>query len=297
MDQPEDPFASLAGEMLSLEQLDETTFRSEHSHDNTRGTIFGGQFLAQALLAAQRTVSGWPANSASAYFLRPGGFDAPIDYEVERVRDGRSFANRRVVARQSGKAIFDMLCSFHAAEPGPAHQEADVAGVPDADDVPDLKDFLRAHADQLPKEEVKIYLGPLPVQFRFVDPGRTFHLHGEPQARRDVWLRFPAAARIGDEALHQALLAFLSDFLIGTVANDPHSPPFPRQVPVSTLSHGMTFHRSARVDEWMLYRIDSPYAGEGIGFTRGLMFDWERRLVASFDQEVVMRWGQDRAEG
>jgi acyl-CoA thioesterase-2 len=284
-----DPYAFLAEGMLRLGQTGPATFRSEHRHDNSMGAIYGGQFLGQALFAASRTTPGWPAHSCSAYFLRPGKFDAPIDYEVESVRDGRSFANRRVVARQSGKVLFDMLCSFHEAEAGPSHQAVDTAGLPSPEDLPDLQDYLRANCDRIPQKEIAAYLMPLPVQFRLIKPERTFHLDGKPEAHRDFWMRFLPAARIEDATLHEPLIAFVSDFWLGTVANDLHSPPYPARVPVFTVGHTIAFHGRARADDWLLYRVESPFAGEGLGYTRGLLFDRGGRLVASTTQEVLMR--------
>jgi acyl-CoA thioesterase-2 len=282
------PHASLAEDILRLEQTGPTSFRSEHRHDNSTGTIFGGQFLAQALLAAQRTAPHRPANSCGAYFLRPGGFEAPVDYEVEAVRDGRTFANRRVVARQGGKALFDMLCSFRAPGEGHGHQAVDCGGLPGPEDLPDLQDFLRANEDRIPPQEVTSYLQPLPVQFRLIEPERSFHLAGKPAARRDFWMRFPAAEAIEDIREHQPLIAFVSDFWIGPVANELRSPPFPKRVPVLTVSHSIAFQGPARADDWLLYRVESPFAAEGLGFTRGLLFNRQGRLVASTTQEVLM---------
>lgn len=286
-----DPYASLAEDTLRLEQVGPATFRSEHRHDNTRGAIFGGQFLGQALLAAARTAPAWPANSCCAYFMRPGGLELPIDYEVEITRDGRSFANRRVVARQADNVLFDMLCSFHRPETGPSHQAALPPGLPRPEDLPDLQDYLRANSDRIPQQEVAPYFGPLPVQFRLIDPDRAFHLDGRPASHRDFWMRFAPAARIDDMALHQPLLAFISDFWLGPVANELHSPPYPARVPVLTLSHTIAFHRPARADDWLLFRVESPFAADGLGSTRGLMFDREGRLILSATQEVLMRRG------
>lgn len=293
----DDPFASLAEDTLRLERVGETIFRSEHRHDNSLGFVFGGQFLAQALVAARQTTPGWPAHSCSAYFLRPGRIDTPIDYEVEIVRDGRSFANRRIVATQSGKVLFDILCAFHAAEPGPGHQSADISGLPVPEDLPDLQDYLRANAARIPHGEISHYYNPLPVQFRLIDADRVFHLTGRPEARRDYWMRLPSARRIEDIDRHQALIAFVSDFWLGPVANELHGPPFPLRYPVQTVSHAIAFHAPARADEWLLYRAESPFAGEGLGYTRGLLFDRSGRLIASATQEVSMRWGSQPATG
>jgi acyl-CoA thioesterase II len=285
----EKPYDSLAEDILRLERTGAGIFRSEHQHDNSLGAIFGGQFLAQALRAASLTAAGWPAHSCSAYFLRPGGLEDPIDYHVESVRDGRRFANRRVVARQSGKLLLDMLCSLHSgAGSGPRHQAVDTDSLPGPETLPDLKEYLRANNDRIPAQDVASYFLPLPVEFRLINPERTFHLDGKPEARRDFWIRFPSASRVADPALHQALIALVSDFWLGPVAHALRGPPYPTRFPVVTVSHGMAFHGLARADDWLLYRIESPFAGDGLGFTRGLLFDREGRLVASITQEVLM---------
>jgi acyl-CoA thioesterase II len=284
------PYASLAEDILRLEQTGPGTFRSEHRHDNSTGVIFGGQFLAQALLAASRTMSGWPAHSCSAYFLRPGRFDAPIDYQVESVRDGRSFANRRVVARQSDKVLFDMLCSLHpGVESGIRHQAVDNGGLPGPESLPDLRDYLRENSDRIPAQDVASYFQPLPIEFRLINPERTFHLHGKPEARRDFWMRFLPASSISDLSLHLPLIAFVSDFWLGPVANELHAPPYPARHPMVTVSHSVAFLGAARANDWLLYRVESPYAAGELGLTRGLLFDREGKLIASTSQEVLMR--------
>jgi acyl-CoA thioesterase-2 len=284
-----DPFAGLALSMLQLERIDETTFRSSHAHDNSTGAVFGGQYLAQALAAAGQTVPGWPANSCSAYFLRPGGLEAPIDYAVESVRDGRTFANRRVTARQAGKVLFDMICSFHAAETGPSHQTDLPPGLPQPEDLPDIQDYLRANAHRIPLDEVRSFFTPLPMQFRAINPDRTFHLDGAPAPRRDFWMRFPPAEAVADIVHHRPLIAFVSDFWLGTVVNELHHPPYPARYPVFTSSHPIAFHADARAEDWLFYRIESPWAGEGLGYTRGLLYDRNGRLIVSTTQEVAIR--------
>ena len=288
MQSPDDPFAALAEDTLTLDRLGPTTFRSDHRQDNSQGVVFGGQFLAQALLAAGETAHGWAANSLSAYFLRACSVDAPIDYEVEPVRDGRSFANRRVVARQGGRALFDMLCSFHVPGDPRSHQGVDIAGLPQPEDLPELQDYLLSRSDRIARADVASYFNPLPVQFRLIDPDVTFHLSGDPVPRRNFWMRLPSAGRIADSARHRPLIAFVSDFWLGPVAQELFSPPFPHRAPVVTTSHTIAFHGPARADDWLLYRVESPFSGEGLGFTRGLLFDRQGRLVCSTTQEVVM---------
>jgi len=283
-----DPLATLAADTLDLERLGETHFRSHMARDNSQGTVFGGQFLGQALHAARQTAPDWAAHSCSAYFLRPGATNMPIDYEVEVVRDGRNFANRRVVARQRGKALFDMLCAFHAPGVGPSHCIEAPKDVPAPEDLPDIQDWLRANGDRIPLEEVDSYFQPLPIQFRLLDAARVYHLEGEPEPKRGYWIRLPSAAGVPDIADHLPLIAMASDFFVGPVATAPFTPPYPRRMPVSTVSHQMTFHSPARADEWLLYLVESPWAGEGMGLTRGILFDRAGALVATVVQEVVI---------
>lgn len=282
------PFSELAADLLSLSPVGPNRYRSGYLHDNTMGVVFGGQFLAQALRAAQNTVSAWPAHNCSGHFLRPGATDAPVEYAVEAVRDSRSFATRRVVAWQSGKALFDGYCSFHAPGAGMAHQMSPETEVPPPEAVPDVREYLRANSDRIPREEVTGFFQPQAVEFRMIDPDRMFHLAGTPEPRRRVWLRLPSAEKVSDGRPQECLIAFLSDFLLGSVATALHSPPFPRRVPVSTATHTICFHAPARADEWLYYELDSPWAGGGLGLTRGLLYDRAGTLVASTVQEVVM---------
>ena len=280
--------ATLAADMLRLERVGETTFRTAMARDNSQGTVFGGQFLGQALQAARLTAPQWPAHSCSAYFMRPGATGVPIDYEVEVVRDGRTFANRRIVARQAGKALFDMLCAFHAPGEGIAHSLPPPEGLPEPEELPDIQDYLRASADRIPLEEVESYFQPLPVQFRLIDADRAYHLEGEPEAKRAYWMRIPSAEGVPDIADHPPLIAMASDFFVGPVATALVSPPYPRRTPVSTISHAMTFHAPARADGWLLYLCESPCAGAGLGLTRGLLYDRGGTLVATVMQEVAI---------
>jgi acyl-CoA thioesterase II len=282
-----------ARELLDLEQIAERRFRSVYAQGNYQDAIFGGQALGQALAAAQRTVSEWLPHTCTGYFLRFGTMAEPIDYEVERVRDGRRFAARRVLASQSGKAIFDLLCSFHDVEPGFAHQHTDESQVPLPETLPPLLDFVRAHIDRLPKQIVdrhEQFHDSFPVELRLVDPDGVFF--GAPNILpRAYWLRMPSAAGIENASEHRCLLAFMSDYWLASVAAAPHrSPTFAgNDLAVASLNHSIWFHGPVRADEWLLYRTDSPWAGEGRGMARGLIYDRRGRLVASVVQEVSLR--------
>jgi acyl-CoA thioesterase-2 len=286
---PSDIEPITARRLLDLERIAPTRFRSRHSQRNHGGTLFGGQAIAQALIAASTTVVGWPAHSLHAYFLRGAADDVPVEYEVARLRDGRRFATRRVSAIQNGRLIFEMLCSFHDAEPGFEHRFEPPSNIPGPDGLARLSDFVRAQADRLPESVVGTYGAAFPLELGLVDPEACFFsLLGEP--RRSYWVRMPSAAEIDDAAAHRSLLAFLSDYWLVGVAIAQHALPTNRAtLSISSIDHAVWFHRPARADDWLLYVTDSPSAGAGLGYARGLLFDRAGTLVASTAQEAVFR--------
>jgi acyl-CoA thioesterase-2 len=278
-----------AVELLALEQIGERRFRAVHNLDNGRGANFGGQPLVQGLAAARRTVGGWPAHSVTGTFLRAGATALPVDYEVEAVRDGRRFAARRVLARQDGKPIFDMLCSFHDPGDGPGHQYGEAPSVPAPETLISLADFARTNADRLPPEMVALYTQPFPIELRLLDPEEILFAQRRTP-RHDYWFRIPSAAGIGDPLDHQCLLAFLSDFWLAGTAGALHfrSSEITR-IAVVTLNHSLWFHHPVRADQWLLYHTESPWTGNGRGLVRGLIYDESGRLTATTVQEVSVR--------
>jgi acyl-CoA thioesterase-2 len=274
--------------LLDLEELEVNIFRGTN-RDIGSGRVFGGQVLAQALVAAGRTVEGGRvAHSLHSYFILPGDLAAPIVYFVERLRDGKSFTTRRVTAIQHGRAIFEMSASFQHPEGGIAHQ-APPPSVPPADSLaPDLE-RVRALAGRIPERLRAIFTEDRPFDVRTVrapDPLR-------PAAQdpvKHVWLRTVGDVASSDVLAHQALLAYASDYgLLGT-ALLPHALTF--QTPglqAATLDHAIWFHRPFRADEWLLYASDSPSAGGARGFARGSIFTAAGTLVASVAQEGLVR--------
>ena len=283
------PNATFARAILYLEQTGPTSARSPRQYDNSVGAVFGGQFLAQALAAARMTVDAWPIHSCNAHFIRAGLSALPIDYEIDLSRDGRSFASRRVLASQQGKPVFDMLCSFHAGEHGPEHQMDAPTELPDPESLPWVRDFVIEHADRMPPGCVEVFSEPFPVEMRLFDAAADFHFDGPPGMIRKLWFRMPSAAEIEDVGAHQCLLGFMSDYWLGSGSMIPHVPPWPERYPVTTLNHSLWIHAPARVDDWLLFTIDTPWAGRGRGFARGLIHDRAGRLIASAAQEVVLR--------
>jgi acyl-CoA thioesterase II len=272
--------------LLDLERLELNLFRGQNRDIGT-GRVFGGQVLAQALVAAGRTVEGRRAHSLHGYFMLPGDVRTPIVYQVDRIRDGRSFTTRRVLAIQEGREIFSMLCSFHADEEGIEHGAA-LPAVPPPEELPRELDLVRAMADRIPEHLRAVYTQDRPIDFRPVDPVDPF----EPERRDPVkHLWFRAEGTMPEEPiLHQAVLAYASDYGLLATAVLPHRLSFMmRRVQAASLDHAVFFHRPFQVDDWLLYAMDSPAAYGARGFTRGTIFTRDGSVVASTVQEGLLR--------
>jgi acyl-CoA thioesterase-2 len=283
------PVLARVVELLELERLEDNLFRGQ-SHDIGSPQVFGGQILGQALSAAHRTVDDRAPHSLHAYFLRPGDFNRPVVYQVERSRDGRSYSNRRVVALQHGRPILNLAASFKAGEDGPSHQ-VEMPEVPGPDGLAGLVEINASMLDKVPEKMRRFLAHEPPFEFRPVEAPQII----DPSAReprKHLWMR--AWSRLPDDPqIHRTLLAYVSDYeLLGT-ATLPHELPFGRRtIQMASLDHGMWFHRPFRVDDWLLYSFDSPSAGDGRGFSRGQIFTRDGTLVASTVQEGVIRvWG------
>ncbi|MCK0206527.1 acyl-CoA thioesterase II [Starkeya koreensis] len=276
--------AELVG-LLDLEPLEENLFRGSNPPESWpfRTRVFGGQVLAQALVAAQRTV-GLAAHSMHAYFLLGGDPAVPIVYEVERVRDGRSFATRRTVAIQHGRPIFIMSVSFHREEPGLEHQlDLDMA-VPSPEEVPGIGDLPDDARARLPQPVLDYWMRPRPIELKPVGLG-------EPRTApcRAVWFR--AAGALPDDAgLHRAVLAYASDMTLLESTTLVHGASVLGQnIQAASLDHALWLHRPFRADDWLLYMQDSPSASGARGLARGLVYNRAGRLVASVAQEGLIR--------
>ena len=272
--------------VMTLERLEMNLFRGE-SRDIGSPQVFGGQVLGQALVAATATAEDRVAHSLHAYFLRRGDFNAPIVYEVDRALDGKHFSSRRVVAIQHGRQIFNMSASFQSPEAGLDHQ-IPMPKVPLPESLQDIESHYREFADKLPAAARRVLEQKRPFEFRPVEPIES--LRREKSAPlKHIWFR--AVDRLpDDEALHRSLLAYVSDFHLLDTALRPHGVSLisPTLV-IASIDHAMWFHRSVRVDDWLLYAIDSPSASGARGFTRGSVFARDGRLVASASQEGLIR--------
>lgn len=274
-------------QLIDLEQIEQDIYRGRN-RDIGSGRVFGGQVLAQALVAARRTIEQErDAHSLHGYFILPGDLAAPIVYFVDRLRDGKSFTTRQVTAIQHGRAIFNLSASFQVRETGPEHQ-LDMPDVPDPESLTPELDRIREVADRIPEPLRSVLTQDRPIDFRPVQDTDPFRAKPGPPVRH-VWLR--AVGELPDDLLsHQAVLAYASDYgLLGT-ALQPHGLTIrSRGLQVASLDHALWFHRPFRVDDWMLYVTDSPAGAGARGFTRGTIFTRDGRLVASVAQEGLMR--------
>jgi acyl-CoA thioesterase-2 len=273
--------------ILELERIEDNIFRGEGRASGQR-SIFGGLVAAQALMAASRTVDAErPVHSLHSYFLRPGDFSVPIVYDVDRIRDGKSFATRRVRAIQHGRAIFSLAASFQVEEEGVNHQ-AEMPEVPGPEGLPTDREQREAFAHRIPEQFRAAFLSERPVEVRAVSPANPFE--AEPQAPvRQAWFRLSDRAE-ADEAMRRAILAFASDFgLLGT-AMLPHGINFFQpHVQSASIDHAMWFHASFDPSEWLLYHCHSPFAGGARGMNFGSIYTADGRLVASVAQEGLVR--------
>jgi acyl-CoA thioesterase-2 len=273
--------------LLKLEKIEENLFRGR-SQDLGFGAVFGGQVLGQALSAAYQTVpEGRRAHSLHGYFLRSGEAQKPIVYNVDCIRDGRSFTTRRVVALQKGRAIFNMAASFQVAEGGFDHQSS-VPQVPGPQGLtPELELAMRI-ADRIPESIRGKILCKKPIEIRPVNPVNPF----APEKRdpqRFVW--FKAIDKLPDDPMvHQYLLAYASDFSLVGTSLYPHGHSFwEPQMQVASLDHAMWLHRDFRMDDWLLYAMESPNAFGARGLNNGRIYTRAGKLVASVTQEGLIR--------
>ncbi len=271
---------------LTLERLEENLYRGE-SRDIGGPNVFGGQVLGQALYAASQTVEGRDTHSLHAYFLRPGDKTASVVYEVERIRDGNSYATRRVVAIQKGKPIFNMAASFQRREEGIEHQFA-MPEVPGPEGLLNMTELARQTLAEAPEKLSRFLSWQRPIEFRPVQP--IHPLHPEPcPPFREIWMRANGVLP-DDPAMHKVLLAYASDFSLLGTALLPHALTFSQgTIRAASLDHAMWFHRDLRMDEWLLYSMDSPSTSCGRGFSRGNLFSRDGKLVASVAQEGMIR--------
>ncbi|MDR6658066.1 acyl-CoA thioesterase II [Tardiphaga sp. 1201_B9_N1_1] len=274
-------------DILDLETIEVNMFRGRSPKTRWQ-RVFGGQVIGQAMVASCRTVEGRMPHSLHCYFILPGDPQIPIVYEVERLRDGKSYSTRRVTAIQHGHAIFSMMVSFHAEEEDSFNHQDPMPDVPPPDKL--TAEELSKHPiiEKMPDFIRRYYESDRPIELRPVEFQRYA---GEkiPEGRINFWIR--TAAKLPDDpALHMCALAYASDFsLLDSIMARYGRTLFDGQAMAASLDHAMWFHRPFRADEWLLYSQDSPSAQNGRGLARGLIFKPDGTLVATVAQEGSVR--------
>jgi acyl-CoA thioesterase-2 len=273
-------------QLLDLERIEHNIFRG-YSPQIGWIRVFGGLVIAQALVACTRTVEGRLPHSLHGYFILPGDPSAPIIYEVDRIRDGKSFTTRRCNAIQHGQPIFSLSASFQVEESGLEHS-LPMPDVPEPESLPGDPDAYAQFGTKIPEAIRRIFEREKTMELRPVDISR--YVRHEPRAPQQyVWIRV-ARPLPDDPAIHRAALAYLSDMTLLDTALVAHGRTlFEGGIQVASLDHALWFHRPFRADEWLLYAQDSPNTGGSRGLTRGLLYARDKRLVASVAQEGLIR--------
>jgi acyl-CoA thioesterase II len=273
--------------ILDLEQLERNLFRGLSPQDGWQ-RVFGGQVIGQALVAATRTVpEDRFVHSLHGYFMRPGDPTIPIIYEVDRIRDGRSFLTRRVVAIQHGKAIFSMSASYHKAEEGLTHQMP-MPDIPAPEDLPDEEDVFKTYMEKAPDNIKAYFRRERPIELRPVNM-EHYISNKKLDPVQHVWVRTTAPLP-DDPAIHKCALAYASDMTLLDTSLFAHGRSvFNKDVSAASLDHAMWFHDDFRADEWLLYSQDSPWSAGGRGLNRGSLYRRDGTLIATTAQEGLIR--------
>ena len=273
--------------LLDIEQIEVNLFRGVGETGETRPRLYGGHVIAQALVAAYRTVEDRLCHSLHAYFIHPGDPTIPIIYEVDRARDGGSFTTRRVIAIQHGRQIFNLAASFHKAEAGWHHQH-DMPDVAPPEEVRPREEVIGLRTEDIPERHRMHLLRPRPIEIREIAPVNYL----EPEPTSDVnhlWFRVRQPLE-ADAWLHHCLLAYASDMSLLGSGSRPHGVSWlSGNMMGASLDHAMWFHGPIQFDQWHLYTMDSPFAGSARAFNRGAVYTLDGKLVCSVAQEGLMR--------
>jgi len=283
-----DPVGDLLA-LLDIERLELDLFRGQSPDERASQRVFGGQVIAQSLVAAYRTVpDDRTCHSLHAYFIRPGDPTVPIIYQVDHSRDGGSFTTRRVVAIQHGKQIFNMAASFQTDEDSWEHQHKmpDVQG---PEGLPELRERRMQILDKVPESIREDFTRERDIEIRDVDPLDLIHPEIADD-RHNLWFRVSRPIDV-PPALHHCLLAYASDMSLLSSSYRPHGITWlnHKELMSASLDHAMWLHAPIKFDEWHLYSMDSPFAGKGRGLNRGMIYNMAGDLVASVAQEGLVR--------
>lgn len=290
----QDPAASIARliALLDVERLDDNAFRGQSTNAGWN-RVYGGQVVAQALMAASRTVDDSRlCHSLHSYFMRPGDPAHPIDYQVYRDRDGASFTTRRIVALQKDRPIFNMAASFQTQEPGLTHGNAMPAVTP-ADDLPTEMELAERNSERMPEPQRSLWRErDRPIEFRPIDPGNPFKPSAKPALARH-WVRAAAPFSVSEPVM-RGLFAYASDMTLLDTCMLPHAIAWSdKRLQVASLDHSIWFNATPNLNDWLLFDQDSPSAAGGRGLNRGVVYDRGGAVVANIVQEGLIRFRAD----
>ena len=279
--------------LFEMEKIEQGLYRGQ-SWDLGFRALFGGQVLGQSIAAAYKTVEdGRVIHSLHSYFLLPGDAQKPVVYDIENVRDGRSFSSRRVKAIQNGRTIFDMTASFQKPETGLSHQFADMSKVPPPEDVAQDIRFYEDNYDSLSERMKESLSYHRPVDIRTVDSANAYTAE-KREPKRAIWIKGRDELN-SPLPVHQASLAYASDYQFLSTSLQPHGlAVHDKSLRLATIDHAMWFHKPFRFDDWLLYEMESPFSGTGRGIVQGKVFDKQGVLVATTVQEGLMRQIQEK---
>ena len=278
--------------LFELEKIEEGLYRAQ-SWDLGFRALFGGQVLGQSIAAAYQTVEpDRTIHSFHSYFLLPGDASKPVLYDIENVRDGRSFSARRIKAIQNGRTIFDMTASFQIAEPGLEHQFTDMPSAPEPDTVaPDIR-FYEDNYDKLSQSMKEALSYHRPVEVHTIDSANAY-VAKKRDPLRNLWIRGRDKLD-APLAMHQASLAYASDYHFLSTCLQPHGLSVQdKSLRLATIDHAMWFHKPFKFDEWLFYQMESPFSGNGRGLVQGKIYNKQGELVATAVQEGLMRQIKD----
>ncbi len=274
---------------LDLQRVGDTDRFIGQSHPMPSGRVFGGQVVGQAVAAARATCPDKPLNSMHGYFLRPGDVEKPIEFDADRIHDGRSFARRRVQAYQDGVAIFSMIASFQSPEDHVDFGQEMPTNIPGPDELPDILELIK----DAPHSAGTTWARERPFDLRYVEGPVYSEIPGGPSRHQHIWLR--AHDRLGDDpGLHQAALAYASDFsILEPVLRALNTPWATPGLNIASLDHALWFHGTFRADEWLLYSQEAIAAGSSRGLAIGRVFTQDGRHIATVAQEGMIRVPRD----
>ena len=275
-------------ELFDLEQVSSDKFESIFARKNMSGTVYGGQLVGQSLIAASRTVTDKVIESCYGVFLKAGSISSRIEFDVQRVRDGRTFQNRRVIVRQEDNILFEMLCNFHNPEPG-YRRHSELPNCPPPESLKSYSEIVTGAEDQLDPILIQRLTNTVEIEAKPVIERELFQ--PQPEPRRRLWMRVPSATfdRETKPDLCRATLGYAADFRLASTSLLVQDYPRTQRPFVVSLDLGIQFHRTPSMSDWVLYDMESPFIGNGTAYSRGHVYQQDGEMLATVTQSSLQR--------